>query len=393
MSNQSPYIQTWLEHIRILAEEIGPRGPTTEGERRGSEYCHKTLTELEFDPNTEQFASARSIFQPQLLAAIAMLGSFAIYPLAGRLSAGLAFTLALLALVSDLLELSFRNNLLRILMSKGQSQNVIAKIAPQGEHQKDLILIGHVDSQRTPIVFKNQRWLSAYKSFTTIAFVAFVVQVLLYGLGVFLQLSWIWLASIPCAVCAVLLAAMCIQADLTPFTRGANDNASAVGLVLTLAKNLKAEPLKNTRVWLVCTGCEEVQHYGAIDFFARRRTEFKNPHALVFEMLGCAGPAWLVKEGIVVPFHAEKTMVSLAEKLAKEQPELGAYPTSISGGNTEMADALRLGIPAITFTGFGPHGEAPYWHMVEDTFDKMDGEAMRRNYAFTWAYIRLLDAL
>lgn len=393
MSDQSSYIQTWLEHIRVLAEEIGPRGPTTEGERRGSEYCHKIFTEMGLNPRTEQFASARSIFQPHLLAAIAMLGSFIIYPLAGRLSAVLAFTLALLALVSDVLELSFRNNLLRILMSKGQSQNVIAKIAPQGDHQQDLILIGHVDSQRTPIVFKNQRWLSAYKSFTTIAFVAFAVQVLLYGLGIIIQSSWIWLASIPCAVCAVLLAAMCIQADLTPFTRGANDNASAAGLVLTLAKNLKAAPLKNTRVWFVCTGCEEVQHYGAIDFFARHKTEFKNPHALVFEMLGCAGPAWLVKEGIVVPFHAEKSMVALAEKLSEEQPELGAYPTSISGGNTEMADALRLGIPAITFTGFGPHGEAPYWHMVEDTFDKMDGQAMRRNYAFTWEYIQRLDAV
>ena len=41
----------------------------------------------------EQFASARSIFQPHLLAAIAMLGSFVIYPLAGRLSAVLAFLL------------------------------------------------------------------------------------------------------------------------------------------------------------------------------------------------------------------------------------------------------------------------------------------------------------
>jgi hypothetical protein len=393
MSDQSAYIQTWLEHIRVLSEEIGPRGPTTEGERRGSEYCQKIMEEMEIPPKMEQFASARSIFQPHLLAAIAMLVSFAIYPLGGRTSAILAFLLALLALVSDLLELSFRNNLLRILMSKGQSQNVLATISPQGEHQQDLILIGHVDSQRTPIVFKNERWLSAYKSFTTIAFVAFAIQVILYGLGIIIQASWIWPVSSLCAICAVLLAAMCIQADLTPFTRGANDNASAVGLVLTLAKQLKIDPLKNTCVWLVCTGCEEVQHYGAIDFFARHRSELKNPKALVFEMLGCAGPAWLVKEGIVVPFHAEKSMVALAEKLAKDQPELHAYPASISGGNTEMADALRIGIPAITFTGFGPKGEAPHWHMVGDTFDKMDLEAMKRNYAFTWQYIRLLDAL
>ena len=393
MSEHGAHIQTWLEHIRILSEEIGPRGPTTAGERHGSEYCQQTLEVLGIPSKSESFASARSIFQPHLLAAIAMLVSFAIYPLAGRISALLAFALALLALISDLLELSFRNNLLRILMSKGQSQNVVGTIPAQDEHRQDLILIGHVDSQRTPIVFKNARWLSAYKSFTTIAFVAFALQVILYGLGAAIQASWIWPVSILCAICAVLLAAMCIQADLTPFTRGANDNASAVGLVLTLASRLKAEPLKHTRVWLACTGCEEVQHYGAIDFFARHRSEFKNPKTLVFEMLGCAGPAWLVKEGIVIPFHAEKSMVALAEKLAKDHPDLKAYPAAISGGNTEMADALRIGIPAITFTGFGPKGEAPYWHMVEDTFDKMDPIIMERNYAFTWQYIRLIDSM
>ena len=44
-----------------------------------------------------------------------------------------------------------------------------------------------------------------------------------------------------------------------------------VGLVLALAEALVKQPLRRTRVWLVCTGCEEVRHYGAIDFFRRHR--------------------------------------------------------------------------------------------------------------------------
>jgi hypothetical protein len=40
----------------------------------------------------------------------------------------------------------------------------------------------------------------------------------------------------------------------------------------------------------------------------------------------------------------------------------------------------------------GPHGEAPYWHRIEDTFDKMDGQAMQRNYTFTWEFIQRLNA-
>ena len=83
-------------------------------------------------------------------------------------------------------------------------------------------------------------------------------------------------------------------------------------------------------------------------------------------MLGCSGPAWLTREGIIVPFHAAPKMIDLAEQVARQHPELDGYPVQIEGGNTEMADALRLGIPAITLFGITRAGEAPYWHMTGD---------------------------
>ena len=217
-------------------------------------------------------------------------------------------------------------------------------------------------------------------------------QVLLYILGAFTGWPWIWPATIPSAIGALLLMALCIEADRTPFTAGANDNASAVGLVLTLAEALVKQPLRHTRVWLVCTGCEEVQHYGAIDFFRRHRGELVRPAVIAFEMLGCAGPSWLTREGIVVPFHADPGLVRLAETVAAQHPELGAYPAQINGGNTEMADALRLGIPALTLGGPTRAGDLPHWHQVGDTFDKMDPEVLGRAYAFTTAFVAAVDA-
>ncbi len=103
-------VQVWLHHIRILFEDIGPRGSTTEGERHGAEYCAQVLKHLGLSPQVEPFTSARSIFQPHLLASIAMLIAFSVYPLAGRASAIAAAAISLLALGSDLLELSFRAN-------------------------------------------------------------------------------------------------------------------------------------------------------------------------------------------------------------------------------------------------------------------------------------------
>jgi len=384
-------VQTWLGHIHALAVDIGPRGSTTEGERAGAEYCRQALAALGYAAQVESFSSARSIFEPHLLAASGLLFAFAVYPLAGRLTAGIAAALSLLALASDLLELSFRDNPLRWLVSKGSSQNVVATVASAGEHRQDLVLIGHIDTQRTPLIFSTKGWLDAYKAFTTIAFIAFALQTLLYILGTLTGWSWVWPVTLVCAACSLLLILLCLQADSTPFCAGANDNATGAGLVLTLAEQLKAQPLAHTRVWLACTGCEEVQHYGAIDFFKRHRAELRQPLTIAFEMLGCTGPAWLVKEGIVVPFYADKKLVALAEQLSATHPEWQAHATQINGGNTEMADALRIGIPAITLAGMTPDGGAPYWHMVSDTYDKMDADVLGRAYAFTWNYIQALD--
>jgi hypothetical protein len=44
---------TWLAHIRALAVDIGPRGSTTEGERRGAAYCAEVFRRLGLAPQVE----------------------------------------------------------------------------------------------------------------------------------------------------------------------------------------------------------------------------------------------------------------------------------------------------------------------------------------------------
>ena len=131
-ADYTAHVTAWYAHIRSLAVDIGPRGPTTEGERRGAQYCRESLEKLGLDVSWETFRSARSIFLPHLLASIAMLAAFAIYPLAGTWSAGLACLISFTALISDLLELSFQDNLLRRIVPKGESQNVVAVQPPAG---------------------------------------------------------------------------------------------------------------------------------------------------------------------------------------------------------------------------------------------------------------------
>lgn len=390
-SSQHPQVSTWLEHIRALAVDIGARGPTREGERKGAEYAQAQFQKMGLTPAWESFQSARSIFLPHLIGSLAMLAAFIIFPLGGKVTAVISAALSILVLVSELQELGFRNNLYRRIIPKGESQNVYAVIPPAGEHKRDLVLVGHLDSQRTPFIFRSSAHVKAYDNLTTVIFITFILQAALYTISIFFDWSWVWIATIPSAVCALLLAAICIEADATPFTAGANDNATAVGMVLTLAEQFKKTPLQNTRVFAVCTGCEEVQHYGMIDFYNRHRAELKDPKTVVFEMLGCAGPAWLTKEGIIVPFKANAGLALVAEQLAAEHPEWGAYPSKISGGNTEMADAIRANVPAITLFGLTRDGVAPYWHQRADTFDKMNADVMERTWSFTTALIKKIS--
>ncbi|HEY9078105.1 MAG TPA: M28 family peptidase [Anaerolineaceae bacterium] len=390
-SSQHPQVAEWLAHVRTLSVEIGPRGSTRLGERQGAEYARSAFEKMGLQPVWETFQSARSIFHPHLLGSILFLVAFILFPLGGRLTALLAAGLSVLALVSELQELAFQTNLFRLLVPKGESQNVWARIPPSGEHRRDLLLVGHVDTQRTPLIFRSKRWVDAYDRFTMIAFAAFIAQSLLFTLAVIFGWGWVWFACIPAAICAVLLAAICIEAETTPFTNGANDNATAVGMVLSLAGQLSKQPLEHTRVWAVITGCEEVQHYGMIDFYQRHRQEMKNPQALVFEMLGCAGPAWSVKEGIIVPFYSDPILVALAEKVSAAHPDLMAYPTQISGGNSELADGGRFKVPGITLFGLTKTGAAPFWHQRADTFDKLDPGVMERTWRFTQALLREID--
>ena len=183
-----------------LAVGIGPRGPTREGERRGAEYAKACFSQAGLQSKRETFRSARSGFHAHLLGSLIML------------TAGVAAALCAAVIVSELQELGFRGNLLRARMPKAESQNIFAVIPPKGAHTQDLLLVGHMDTQRTALVFRSTAWVKVFDKFTMVAFTASLWQAIVFALGAILTLPWAWLASVPGAVGNALLAAVCIQA-------------------------------------------------------------------------------------------------------------------------------------------------------------------------------------
>ena len=401
MTTVTTRVARWLEHIKALAGDIPDRLPTSAGEARASEYCRRSFAKAGLAPRTDAFGSSGSVFLPHQVVAVLMLAGFALYRIGFGFPAlkWLALLVSVFAVTCEIMEITLRPHLIQALLPKRPSQNVYAVVEPHAVGGatapiRDLVLIGHVDSQRTPIIFSTPSWMLAYRLFSTVAFVSFIGQVALYAGGLLLGWPWAWTVSIFTAVMAGLLLSLCLQAHRTRSTAGANDNATGAGLVLTLAEDLAAAPLTRTRVWLLASGCEEALHEGAKTFFARHKGEMTEPRAVALEMLGCAGPAWLESEGFVLPLRPAPELLRLAQRLAAENPSLEAYPSKVMGGVTEMSDALLAGVPAITLMGITRQGLAPYWHKPSDTVENMDaasGGALERNYRFVRAFIEALD--
>ena len=96
-----------LDTVRALAEEIGPRGSTTDTERKAAAYLTERLRGLNLDPQTQSFQSALSAYHPFALATGVTLLSVVLFWQAQPVGAVAALVLAVTVLVSLIQEMRY----------------------------------------------------------------------------------------------------------------------------------------------------------------------------------------------------------------------------------------------------------------------------------------------
>lgn len=383
-----------MEHIRYLVQTIGPRGSTTPQEAEAARYAERVLRDLGLDPVTETFVSARSGWYPYVLFTGLVLISEVLFWVAGRAGAIVAAVLTAAALASVLLELAFRPNPLRWILPKGRSQNVWARILPAGEVYRQVVVMGHLDTHRTPLAFSTDRWVRLFSRLVPIGLTStFLLLVLFVGGAVWPGIGW-RLASLPLALVVLGLFLITFQADFTPYTPGANDNATGAGIVLNLARRLKENPLSNTLVWLVLSGCEEVGCYGAEDFARRHKDELGRAVWLTLDSVGGekSSPAYLTHETFLLTVPSDPELLALAEEIAARHPEWGAHPHHFRGAYTEGAIAGKYGFRVLTFTSHRRDGVLPQWHRPTDDLEHVDPQVVEHTEAFVWELLQEIDA-
>jgi Zn-dependent M28 family amino/carboxypeptidase len=190
-----------------------------------------------------------------------------------------------------------------------------------------------------------------------------------------------------------------VQAELSPYTQGANDNASAVGIILALARRLVQTPLKHTRITALVSGSEEVGCYGMLHYLAERKTanvsDLRPVRFINLEGVGCGRLHYAVSEGMLKPYPSHPDLVRLVGEVAARRPDLGGQPIVLRAGYTETGVVVKRGLMGITLVGMEQGGlfkSLPYWHQQEDTLDKLDGQALDHAEEFVWEMLQDIDA-
>jgi hypothetical protein len=386
-----------LSYVEYLTTGLGHRGSTTENEAKAAEYVRRMLLNLHVPQiEIQHFRGAVKVWRPYIVCLLLGLLAAAVYPLAGTPGRLLATVLSALGLWWLYRELNFNDNWLRRLLPQANSQNVIGIVPPRVQTRSRVVVIGHLDSGQTPLLFSSPWTLPVFVALSvTSAFFLGLNAVFYLVATVSGQELWYDLSWLGTAVQGVTLL-FAVEGELSPYTQGANDNAAAVGVALSMAERAVETPFKYTEVWVLMSGCEEVGCYGISHFLKEYAERLKDAHFINLEGVGSGTLHYSTREGMLKAYHSDPQLLAIADNVARRRPELGEKGQALSAGYTETGVIAKSGLRGITLLALRANRlfkYLPYWHRKDDTFDKLDEKTVNRVGEFVWDMIYEVDRL
>lgn len=376
-----------LEHIRRLAREIGPRPSTGEGERRAAAYIQEQMERLGYAVKTEEFRSVRSFGHVYILV---YLISFLGFVAALFENAVLGLLLTGIGLVAFVGENTTALRLATALVPKGKSQNVVGRMTARDLPRRRLILTAHYDSQKSGVMWHPKLVKTFRRSFLVLTFCMFILPVL-DGLEAVTQQRVYFFISVPFAAYVLYALALLVHRELAfKHVDGANDNASGVAVMLSLAEALAQDVASDTEVMVVATGCEEAGLVGMQDFLHRHSDDVRRAWIINIDNVGAGEVSYTTAEGMLLRHRTSKELREVAEKAAAV-PGVAVQGRPFRTMSTDAEPALLRGHEAITVISL-QDGVPVNWHWHTDVIENIDPDSVDTAYRFIEAMVRRLIA-
>ena len=376
-----------MQHIDVLAGEIGFRVATTEGEQRAAEYIEQELQSYGLqDVRQEAFPCTTEAMNSLFPYLLALLGSVLIAPIAPLL--GLSGMLATPALMMS--EQRLNRGPAGWLTRKGTSHNVIGVLPAKGECKARVVLMAHYDSVRVRGYMKPKKRNLALR-----------LQFYLFGLSYFTALASTIVGLLArrkkqtkLARSAGRIAGVAGATTLTAISpilagqmirgvdgEGANDNASGVAVLLSLAEQMAQEPLENTEVWFVATGGEEIGLIGARALLQRYGKTLKDAYFLAIGTVGAGRIHYTTQEQFTRRSDVPHEMVDILVT-ASEKGQHRAMPIALRGGATDASTALDKRHKAASICCLVKDGKWPEINWLTDTRQYVEADVPPKVTAF-----------
>jgi Zn-dependent M28 family amino/carboxypeptidase len=168
---------------------------------------------------------------------------------------------------------------------------------------------------------------------------------------------------------------------------GANDNACAAAGLIALVERFAREPLEQTELIAVATGCEESGMGGAAAFLRSARGELDPATTLVvgLDQIGAGDPHVLTGEG-------PPGLASYRDEDLRWADRAGAaVPRFHAAAWTDPILAVFAGLPAVSLVGV-KDGGFPNYHLPTDTPDRVDWTAVERSLTLAAGIATAFDA-
>jgi hypothetical protein len=347
------------------------------------------------DVQVEEFQAIPSTYWPFGLAlGVAFAGCTAYLLLGSQGALAIAAIFNALGFLGMLAETNLDPNWTRWLLPRTRSQNVVGKIQAASNSRSNVVLCAHLDTHRTPVFFSSVKWLALFSTLIGLAALSMGVGAGLYGAACFMGWSWArWLGFILIPIQGFALT-MVLHADFTPFSPGANDNASGVAVVLDLLSRLLESPLSTIDVHYAFTDCEEAGAWGMANYLDRHAAELgKDTFYIILDQVGAGRIKFLSSDGLLVKHKTHPRAMEVAKQVASMHPELQANQV-VGIAYTDALHATKRGLVALTLCTI-PDGEGESgmnWHQMSDTLDAIVIEDLERTAEYTWQILQLLDA-
>lgn len=381
------------KHVMYLSKRIGARGAESDGESAAASYVVRQFEKFDVDVDVEPFLSCKSdVSAIIILYILAILAYFAF-----RLSSALSLLIAILVFFLFQME-TYSWAVISKLLHQSSASNVLGTVRPKKSVEQIVVLVANYDSaKRSPL--SKPRLARAYRFLYIFSFFSIIMIVVLAIVGqgaTLLKVSrnttlLIWECAAPFPALLVVMSALMIWGETRGlYTAGANDNASGVGVLLSVIAAIADNPLENTTVIGAATARGFAGGRGMVALLKKRKRTLKDALIINLDHIGRGETRVITREGVMFGFRGSRKLTRLAMKVIARSKslEIGKGKCRVKKSDAMVANAR--GYNAITIGG-ATKGSYEGWRDSDDVFEAIQRGSLDTAVRFVHLLLEEID--